>query len=256
MLKYVATNLSLHLPTPCFFPRCELVIRQACKQNQIYSSTRLLRVICVQGLLLQGEGEGLWVQGCYREEGSEAQGSPATGILSSNYRDNKWDKWSVTRLTTERKWEKEIGLAPSEGHSLTHVLLQKHVMSSQKGRNDSHHLASPIQLKVRLGSLSQANLPQCFFKFKTGWTQLRTGSPGCQSGACTNSVTAPSPVISGQCLPQSLRGAGNKRIANSHNPPPKTPRAALQEKLVGDVLCKNTQIQLTWHSLDSLSHHH
>lgn len=69
-------------------------------------------------------GPGLW------EGESEAGGSPATGILSSNYRDNKWDKWSVTRLATERKWGKEIGLAPSEGHSPTHVLPQKHVMSS------------------------------------------------------------------------------------------------------------------------------
>lgn len=64
------------------------------------------------------------------EEESGARGSPATGILSSSYRDNKWDKWSVTRLTTERKWGKEIRLAPSEGHSPTYVLLQKHVMSS------------------------------------------------------------------------------------------------------------------------------
>lgn len=66
--------------------------------------------------------------------------------------------------------------------------------------------------------------------------------------------------LSGQCLPQSLTGAGKKRIVNSYSltdsPPSNTPRAALQEKLVGDVLSKNTQIQLAWRSLDRLSHHH
>lgn len=71
---------------------------------------------------------GLWEE--KSEQVHRGMSLPATGFVGLKYEDNKDDKWSVTRLAAERKWGKEIGLAPSEEHSTTHVPLQKDVMNS------------------------------------------------------------------------------------------------------------------------------
>lgn len=119
-------------------------------------------------------------KGCgFRAEGSrnqsrqtETQGLPATGFLSFNYKDNKCDKWSVTRLGAERKWGKKIGLAPAEEHSTTHVTLQKDVINCLERGNSSYSFANVTYLcvcKVRLRALLQARFLYLCFKPKRDW---------------------------------------------------------------------------------------
>lgn len=121
MLKYVATTLSPSPPLPASShaeSRSQDKLANKIKYTLASGFCELfgLRVCCYWE---RGKGCGFRAEGRNQSRHTQTQGLPATGFLSFNYKDHKCDKWSVTRTTAERKWGKEIGLAPAEEHSTT-----------------------------------------------------------------------------------------------------------------------------------------
>lgn len=219
MLKYVATTLSPSPPLPASShaeSRSQDKLANKIKYTLASGFCELfgLRVCCYWE---RGKGCGFRAEGRNQSRHMQTQGLPATGFLSFNYKDHKCDKWSVTRTTAERKWGKEIGLAPAEEHSTTCYASKGCHKLLREGKQQLPLPVSSISAYTRwvygASYFLLASLQYPRFKSKRGWKQQNAATPGYLIGACTTSFSAASPGLGSQCTSQPLGEARQKRRA-------------------------------------------